>query len=108
MLDCLICTQERAVPTPSSPVPLETVIAATVALDDALSQSKFPRARHHARVVALRATGAGLSKIAHAAQTVMDALDQAIRPEREVWGEAVERLHRAIDRALDAPSMDEG
>lgn len=94
--------------TPFSPVPLETIIAATVALDDALGQSKFPQARHYARIVALRATGAGLSEIAHAAQKVMDALGQAILPGREVWSEAVERLHHAIDRAFDAPSMDEG
>ncbi|MDF3982153.1 hypothetical protein P3W23_09145 [Luteibacter sp. PPL554] len=88
---------------PFSPVRLETVIAATVVLDDALVQTKFSQARHHARIIALRATIFGFPDIAHFAQAVMDALGHAIRPKREVWSEALEALHRAIDDALDIP-----
>lgn len=88
-------------PAPFSPKPLEAVIAATVALDDALGQLKFPQARHHARVVALRAQGAALLEIGEAAHAVMDALNQAVRPERALWAAPLKALHRAIDQALD-------
>jgi hypothetical protein len=46
------------VPELPFPLPLESVIAAAVALDEALGQAKFPQARHHLHVLALRATAA--------------------------------------------------
>lgn len=90
-------------PDPLSRQPLEAVIASTVALDHALRQQLCPQARHHARVTALRATHGGFETIAHRAQAVMDALSQAIRPERIAWASVLEALHASIDRALEVP-----
>jgi len=89
----------------SAPLPLATVIAATVALDDALGRGHFPQARHHARVIALRADGNGLPEVASGARGLMVALD-AIRPERAVWVRSLDQLHFASDRALDTPAAE--
>jgi len=86
--------------------PLESIIAATVALDDTLGQGLFSQARHHARVIALRATTAHFDAVAACAQRLMDVLNQAIRPERRTWADPLERLHGAIDRALEAGPSD--
>jgi hypothetical protein len=77
------------------------IIAAAVALDDALSREQFPQARHEARVLALRANKGGFLEIAASAHAVMMVLDQAIRPERVGWEPVVAQLHAAIDHALD-------
>mgnify|MGYP004710074893 CR=1 FL=1 len=90
-------------PDPFAHPPLESVIAAAVALVDALRQSQLPQDRHHARVISLRATSAGFDDVATNAQNLADALSRAVRPQHSDWAAALERLQRAIDRALDAP-----
>lgn len=94
-------------PPPLSQLPLESIIATTVALDDSLGQGLFSQARHHARVVALHATAAQFDAVAACAQRLMGALNQAARPERQTWAEPLKRLHEAIDRALDVGPSDE-
>jgi len=89
----------------SAPLPLATVIAATVALDDALGRGHFPQARHHARVIALRADVNDFPEVASGARGLMVALN-AVRPEREVWVRSLDQLHFAIDRALDASAVE--
>lgn len=73
-----------------------------MALDDALGGGHFPQARNHARVIALRADGNGLTEVASGARGLMVALEE-IRPERPVWTRSLDQLNFAIDRELDAP-----
>lgn len=85
----------------SSPPPLAAIIAATVALDEALARQQYPQARHHARMAALRSDIQGLHDISEAAQTLMRVLNGAIRPSEAQWLASLTSLHRAIDRAFD-------
>ncbi|HEY4293760.1 hypothetical protein [Luteibacter sp.] len=85
----------------SAPLPLATIIAATVALDDALGRTQYPQARHHARMLVLRSETGEFADIATAARELMTALDQTSRPERTHWGPALDRVHHAVDQALD-------
>lgn len=89
-------------PNAPTPLPMADIIAAAVALDDALSREQFPQARHEARILALRADQGEFPEIAARARAVMAVLDQAIRPARKTWSPAVDQLHTVIDRALDA------
>lgn len=90
-------------PDPASTDPLGLLIPEVVALDRALGVLHFPRARHHARIVALRSDNGGLDDIASIAQLLMVALGEAIRPSPTSWLPALDRLHHAIDQALEAP-----
>lgn len=81
-------------------LPFDAVIRAALALDEALDCSLFPQARHHARVVAVRADGAGHPQIADRAHALREVLERSIRPAPESWSEAREDLHRTIDEAL--------
>lgn len=91
----------------SAPLPLATVIAATVALDDALGREHYPQARHHARVLVLRSETGGFSEIATGARELVVALDQALRPDRISWIPPLDRVHYAVDRALESDSSDD-
>jgi len=77
---------------PNSPpvLPMAAVIAAAIALDDALSREQFPQARHEARILALRADQGEFPDIAARARAVMAVLDQAIRPARKTWSPVVD------------------
>jgi hypothetical protein len=91
------------VPPPhgSSPLPLAAVIAAAVALDEALLHQQYPQARHHARLVALRSHAQGLYEIAAAAEALMVVLGEAIQPTEDRWMPFLNAVHQAIDRAFD-------
>jgi len=89
------------VPFISPALPLEAVIAAAVALDEALAHPHFPQARHHLRVLALRATAADCDEVARQALSLLYVLNQTIWPAKSTWEHRLEHLHRAIDHALD-------
>ena len=85
----------------SSPPPLAAVIAAAVALDEALLHQRYPQARHHARLVALRSHAQGLYEIAAAAEALTAVLGEAIRPAEDRWMPFLNSVHQAIDGAFD-------
>jgi hypothetical protein len=83
-------------------LPLGAVVAAVVALDDALALPRFAQARHHARVVALRAEEAEVPTIARQALRLLGCLERSIWPDASTWSPELERLHQSIDEALGA------
>lgn len=85
----------------SPPLPLAAIIAASVALNETLASALYPQARHHARVVTLRATEAGFDAVADEGRALMELLNRAIRPDLSTWTAALDALHRAIDGALE-------
>lgn len=86
-------------------LPLGSVIAAVLALDEALARPQFPQARHHARIVAVRANRVGFPDVGRRADALLAALSQAIRPDRHLWAPAPEHLHRCVDEALDVAPL---
>ncbi|MGY3230991.1 hypothetical protein ACVWWJ_002475 [Luteibacter sp. HA06] len=84
-----------------SPFPLAAVIAEAVKLKQTLTAARFPLARHHTRVIVVRAQGGALVDISAAALQLLAALESAVRPSAEQWPPRLEDLLRAVDHATD-------
>lgn len=78
-----------------------TLIGSAVALNTELGNGRWPQARHHVRLVAARAVGAGRPQIRISALNLLTALNAAIRPASEIWKPRLAELNRVIDEALD-------
>jgi hypothetical protein len=77
------------------------LIGNAVALNTELGNGRWPQARHHVRLVVVRAAAAGHPQIRAAALALMGALDAAIHPNANAWGPRLVELNIAIDAVLD-------
>lgn len=78
-----------------------TLIGNAVALNTELGNGRWPQARHHVRLVVVRAAAAGHPQIRAAALALMKALDAAIHPNAKAWRPRLAELNIAIDAVLD-------
>jgi len=90
------------VAAPASPLPLAAIIAEAVSLEDAITRRWFPQARHHARLIVLRAQGAGLMQVAACGLGLLEALNASSLPAVDTLAPVLTALLLAIDRALES------
>jgi len=77
------------------------LIGNAVALNTELGNGRWPQARHHVRLVAVRGAAAGHPKIRAAALSLLGVLDAAIHPNANAWKPRLAELNTAIDAVLD-------
>lgn len=77
------------------------LIGNAVALNTELGNGRWPQARHHLRLLAVRAAVAGHPQIRAAALELLGVLDAEIRPTAITWKTRLGHLNTAIDAVLD-------
>ena len=82
-----------------------TLIGNAVALNTELGNGRWPQARHHVRLVVVRAAAAGHPQIRAAALALMKALDAAIHPNAKAWRPRLAELNIAIAVLDDADDI---
>ncbi|MDQ7995282.1 MAG: hypothetical protein AAGC76_05445 [Luteibacter sp.] len=93
------------VPTHVFASPLLAIIEEAVALEDALTRQRFPRACHHTRIIVLRAQGAGLHSITGCGLVLLEALTAAALPPAHAVVLALGALSLAIEGAMDRETL---